>query len=221
MGLPLAPQAGRLLDSTFSGYYRGSSSDDLNDNILHPDQFDVDTWWTFDAIGGDTHCLIEFTEFQRGPYIELNSPAASGQLPTGDDYLMRPSHLVSEVGVPVMLNGDPVTTTLAIDVNAYDRDPGGQIREVALWVEGPENEEDGHTPDRNLLRGGTWSQQRDWYYLTSAPYEVTFDLSGRAWPDGSYVISGTHYLYVRAMDRDNEPALHPSGGAVPTGCRIH
>ena len=215
MGLPLAPERTRILESTVSNYNPSSTSDDLNDNILHPDQFRVQTWWTFDAEGGDEHCLVEFTNYQKGPYVRLNSPAVSGELPIpGTDgqghYLLRPSHLVNEVGVPVTLGGDPVTDTLVIDVTAFDRDfgdsapNGAGIREVALWVEGPENlpENYGRSdgPNYNLLRG---RRTRDWYYLTTPPYRLTVDLSDRQWPDGSWVISGTHYLYIRVMDRDD------------------
>ena len=211
MGLPLSPRRTDVLHSSLSGYNPSSSSGYLRDNILHPDQFDVDTWWTFDVEGGDEHCLVEFTNFQKGPYIRLNSPPASGELPGGlGDYLMRPSHLAGQIGVPVT-SGGPISGTLVVDVTAFDRDygdsaPDGQgIREVALWVEGPENEQSGHSTERNLLRGGSWSEQRDWYYLTAAPYRVEFDL--QQWPDDSYVMTGTHYLYVRAMDRDDDEGL--------------
>jgi len=219
MGLPLAPERTRVLESSVSGYNPSSSSDDLNDNILHPDQFRVQTWWNFDADGGAQDCLVEFTNYQKGPYVRLNSPAVSGELPIpGTDgeghYLMRPSHLVDRVGVPVTLGGDPVTETLTIDITAFDRDYGDNapsgtgIREVALWVEGPENlpENYGRSDgaNYNLLRG---RRTRDWYYLTAPPYRVTFDLSDRQWPDGSWVISGTHYLYIRVMDRDDVNGL--------------
>jgi hypothetical protein len=131
---------------------------------------------------------------------------------------MRPSHLEGAVGVrPVILGGedDVVSGTLTIQVEAFDRDYGDSvesgtgIREVALWVEGPENLPENHEdgddgPDYNLLRG---RRTRDWYYLTTAPYEVSFNLADLHWPDGSGVYSGTHYLYVRAMDRDETRGL--------------
>jgi hypothetical protein len=150
---------------------------------------------------------VEFENYQKGPYIRLNSPAAGGTMPNGlGDYLMRPSHLVDEVGTPVVA-GDPVQGELVIDVAAFDRDYGDAapdgtgIREVAVWVEGPENEALGSRgADYNLLRSGN---TRDWHYMTASPYQATFDLSTGEWPNGSIVISGTHYLFVRALDRDD------------------
>ncbi|TEU00707.1 MAG: hypothetical protein E3J29_01665, partial [Dehalococcoidia bacterium] len=212
LGLPLSPRRQELLDSTVNGYHPATSSGNLNDNILHPDQFNVLMCLTFsDTPETDCDCPLTFSNFQKGPYIHLNSPAASGELPNGlGEYLMRPSHLEGHVGVPVT-SGGPVSGTLVVDVTAFDRDygdsaPDGQgIREVALWVEGPENEQSGHSSDYNLLRSGNPSERRDWYYLTASPYRVEFDL--QQWPDGSYVMTGTHYLYVRAMDRDDDEGL--------------
>jgi hypothetical protein len=217
-GIDRAPRAIDLLDSLSTGYQETSYY--LRDHFMHPDQFEIQSWWTFDTPGGDSHCLVEFDDYQKGPYIRLNSPPASGELPNGlGAYLMRPNHMVDDLGYPepIVTAGDPAGSELFIDVTAFDRDrcqnPGdpscnGQgIREVALWLEGPENEEDGHSVDRNLLREGGWSEHRDWYELTSAPYEVTFDLSDGRWPDDSWVISGTHYLYIRAMDRDDAEGM--------------
>ncbi|HET92016.1 MAG TPA: pilus assembly protein [Chloroflexi bacterium] len=212
--IDLAPRRGEIMQSNLVGYDPSSSSGNLRDNLLHPDQFGISSWWTFETPGGDTHCLIQSTNFQKGPYIQLNSPAAVGELPSGlGRYQIRPSHLVDAVGVPVTLgdSGDAVEGELVIDISAFDRDYGDSaasgtgIREVAIWIEGPENlpENYGRSDgaDYNLLRP---YRTRDWYYLTSPPYQVTFDLSNGVWPDGNYVISGTHYLYVRAMDRDEE-----------------
>ncbi len=212
--IDLAPPQSEIMETNANGYNPSTTSGHLRDNLLHPDQFSISSWWTFETPDGDSHCLVEFNNFQKGPYIQLNSPAAVGELPSGlGSYQMRPSHLVSAVGVPVTLgdSDDAVQEELVIDVSAFDRDYGDSaangtgIREIALWVEGPENlpENYGRSDgaDYNLLRA---YRTRDWYYLTSSPYEVTFDLSDGTWPDGNYVISGTHYLYVRAMDRDEE-----------------
>ncbi|MCX7682454.1 MAG: pilus assembly protein, partial [Anaerolineae bacterium] len=217
MGLALSPPSEVLLDSTVSGYNASASSGNLNDNILHPDQFNVSMQIVFGESGSGTACTVNFNRYQKGPYIRLHSPKAVGTLPGGlGSYLMRPSHLPGLVGVPVTFGSasDAITDSLVIDVSAFDRDYGNSaasgtgIREVALWVEGPENDPtyyggaDG--PNYNLLRPGSSS---DWYYLTAAPYRVTFDLSSGFWPNGSHIISGTHYLYIRAVDRDDSNAL--------------
>ena len=210
-GLTLAPRRYEILDSTVSNYYPASGYY-MSNNIVHPDQYNVRTWWTFVAPDGDENCLVEFENYQKGPYLRLNSPAAGGALPNGlGDYQLRPSHLVGAVGSPVVA-GDPVQGELVIDVTAFDRDYGDAaangtgIREVAVWIEGPENEAISRGDEYNLLRSGN---TRDWFYMTASPYETTFDLSGGAWPNGSLVVSGTHYIYVRAMDRDDIQDLEP------------
>ena len=213
LGMPLSPEQTRLTESTLWNQNPSTTSDDLNHNFLHPDQFSTTTEWT---MGDGSICEVPLGDgAQKGPYIRLNLPSSmGGPLPgIGGDYWMRPGHMVAEWGVPVNTTGVTVTNELVVDLTAFDRDyatypsepaNGTGIREIAIWIEGPENEA--------LYRGDRYNllldDAQDWLYdnrmvQDDVSYRYTLDLSEGEWPNGSPVVPGTHYLYIRATDSDD------------------